>query len=484
MFSPFPPSTHVTGRTGRMNEAMLIAGQRVGARESFDVVDPATGKVFASAPDCSEEQLETAIEAAARAFIPWSRDHGARRRVLIACAEKVRAHAEELGRLICREQGRPLPKAIGEVMGAARWFEHTAGLDLPVEVIRDDDAMHVSVHRRPLGVVAGIAPWNYPVISAVWKIAPALLAGNTMVLKPSPFTPIATLRLGALLQDVIPAGVLTIVSGGDALGRALAAHPAIRKVSLTGSVEAGKSVAGAAAADLKRITLELGGNDAAIVLDDVQPEAIADKLFWGAFQNTGQVCCAIKRLYVHEDVYEPVKAALIARIAAARIGNGFDDGVDLGPISTAPQWTRVQELAEDARRAGGTLHGDAALPEAGGYFMAPQLVTGLDDRARLVAEEQFGPLLPILSFRDEAEVLARANATHFGLSGSVWSGRPERAAELAGAMDCGTVWVNQHLALMPIAPVGGHKWSGIGVENGSWGLATYTDLQTLSVAKA
>lgn len=463
---------------------MLIAGRLAGASDSFDVIDPATGEAFASAPDCSPTQLDEAIDAAARAFVPWSRDISRRRQVLLACAQKLRAHAEEIGRLICREQGRPLPKAIGEVMGAARWFEHTAGIELPVEVIRDDDAQHISVHRRPLGVVAGIAPWNYPVISAVWKIAPALLAGNAIVLKPSPFTPLSTLRLGALLQDVIPAGVLAIVSGGDALGRALAVHPAIRKISLTGSVEAGKSVARAAADDLKRVTLELGGNDAAIVLEDVDPEAIADKLFWGAFQNTGQVCCAIKRLYVHESVCQPIQQALLARIAATRIGNGLGEGVDLGPLTTAPQFARVQELAQEARAAGGVLLGEAALPNANGYFLAPQLVTGLDDDARLVAEEQFGPLLPILTFRDEAEVLERANATHFGLSGSVWSGNVARATELAGEMDCGTVWVNQHLTLLPIAPVGGHKWSGIGVENGSWGLVSYTDIQTISVAKA
>ncbi|MDQ0512908.1 aldehyde dehydrogenase family protein [Ancylobacter amanitiformis] len=467
-----------------MSEAMLIAGRLAGASDSFDVIDPATGEAFASAPDCSPTQLDEAIDAAARAFVPWSRDISRRRQVLLACAQKLRAHAEEIGRLICREQGRPLPKAIGEVMGAARWFEHTAGIELPVEVIRDDDAQHISVHRRPLGVVAGIAPWNYPVISAVWKIAPALLAGNAIVLKPSPFTPLSTLRLGALLQDVIPAGVLAIVSGGDALGRALAVHPAIRKISLTGSVEAGKSVARAAADDLKRVTLELGGNDAAIVLEDVDPEAIADKLFWGAFQNTGQVCCAIKRLYVHESVCQPIQQALLARIAATRIGNGLGEGVDLGPLTTAPQFARVQELAQEARAAGGVLLGEAALPNANGYFLAPQLVTGLDDDARLVAEEQFGPLLPILTFRDEAEVLERANATHFGLSGSVWSGNVARATELAGEMDCGTVWVNQHLTLLPIAPVGGHKWSGIGVENGSWGLVSYTDIQTISVAKA
>jgi len=473
----------ITKVGAEMIDGMLIDGRMLAGESTFGVIDPATGSVFAEAPDCSPTQLEQAIASASRAFGPWSRDQGARRRVLLACAALTRAHAGELGQLISREQGKPLAKAVGEVMGAARWFEHTAGIEMPVEIVHDDETMRVSVHHRPLGVVAGITPWNYPVMSAVWKIAPALLAGNCIVLKPSPFTPLSTLRLGTILKDAIPAGVLALVSGGDALGRALAAHPAIRKISLTGSVEAGKSVAGTAAADLKRVTLELGGNDAAIVLDDVDPEAIAEKLFWGAFQNSGQVCSAIKRLFVHETVYEPVKQALVARIAKTRIGSGLEDGVELGPLSTKAQLARVRELAADAGNAGGILHGSAPVPLSDGYFMAPALVTGLADDARLVAEEQFGPILPLLSFVDEAEVIARANASHFGLSGSVWSGNTAHAAELAAELDCGTAWVNQHLAVLPVAPVGGHKWSGIGVENGPWGVAAYTDLQTISVAK-
>lgn len=468
-----------------MGMQMLMGGALTDAVETCDVINPGTGAVFAQVPECSEAQLEEAIAAASAAFPAWAATPVAERaRILVACAEKVRAHAQELGELISQEQGRALPIAVGEAMGSARWFEHTAGIELPVQVLRDDEAMRVQVEHRPLGVVAGIAPWNYPVISAVWKIAPALMAGNTIVVKPSPFTPVATLRLGELLKDIIPAGVLNIVTGGDALGRALTAHPAVRKVSLTGSIGAGKSVMRACADDLKRVTLELGGNDAAIVLDDVDPEAIAEKLFWGAFQNTGQVCSVIKRLYVHEDVFEPVKAALLARIARTRLGIGLHDGVEMGPISTLPQYERVKELEADALRAGGTVEGEAALPEAGGYFIAPKIVTGLSDDDRLVAEEQFGPLLPMLPFRDEDEVIDRANGTKFGLSGSVWSGDIDRAAALAARLDCGTAWVNQHLTVLPIAPISGHKWSGIGVENGPWGLASFTDLQTISIAKA
>lgn len=450
---------------------------------SYDVIDPATGKAFATAPAHSLDDLNAVIEAAGGAQPAWAREIDARRRGLVACAELVRANADILGRLVSREQGKPLDKAVGEIMGSARWFEHTAGIALDPEVVRDDADMQVVVHRRPLGVVGAITPWNYPVMSAVWKIAPALLAGNTIVLKPSPFTPLSTIRLGELVAAVLPDGVLAIVSGGDALGAALASHPAIRKVSLTGSTEAGKSVAAAAAPDLKRLTLELGGNDAAIVLDDADPDAIAEKLFWGAFQNSGQVCSAIKRLYVHESLIDAVTQALHARIRRTVIGAGLDGATELGPLTTRAQLDRVEALAADCDARGARRLDGAAMSDLPGYFFPPTLVTGLDDGAPLVTEEQFGPILPILPFRDEADAIARANASRFGLSGSVWSGRIDRAADVAAQLECGTAWVNQHLAVLPGAPVGGHKWSGVGVENGPWGLHAYTDIQTLSIAK-
>lgn len=468
-----------------MISGMLIDGRIVESEEQFDVIDPALGTPFARIASGSLRHLDEAAAAAQRAFPEWSRTIDVRRDVLKECASLIRDDASELARLICHEQGKPLALATGEVMGSARWFEYTADLALDDEVIADTDTLRQIVRRRPLGVVAGIGPWNYPLMTIAWKIAPALLAGNCIIVKSSPFTPLATQRLGMILKDAVPAGVLALLSGGDELGRALATHPAVRKVSLTGSTEAGKSVFGAAANDLKRLTLELGGNDAAIVLDDVDVSTAIEGIYSAAFRNSGQICAAIKRLYVHDGVFDALVEGLTARIDMARVGHGLDPDTDMGPISTQPQYERVCELAGDARSNGGCFHGNARMPaEGSGFFFPPAIVTGLPDTARLVTEEQFGPLLPVMRFTDPEDALRRANDTHFGLSGSVWGRDIDRATAYAARLECGTAWVNQHLVMTPGSPVGGHKWSGMGVENGLWGLHAYTEIQTLSIAKA
>ena len=288
------------------------------------------------------------------------------------------------------------------------------------------------MRRRPFGVVGAITPWNYPVMLAAWKIAPALLAGNTVVIKPSPYTPLSTLRLGEILRDVLPPGVLNVVSGGDALGAWITQHPLVRKISFTGSVATGKKVAAAAAPDLKRVTLELGGNDAAIVLPDADPAAIADKIFWGAFTNSGQVCSAIKRVYVHEDSFAALRDELTARAKSVKMGDGFEEGVQLGPINNRPQFERVIDLVDDAKIAGATITAGGAPRPGGGYFFEPTIVTGVAEGVRLVDEEQFGPALPLLTYRDVDDAVERANATSFGLSGSVWSSDVSRAARRRG----------------------------------------------------
>ena len=423
------------------------------------------------------------MEAAATAFRTWRRDEAARRALLGACADAIKAHADELARVLTQEQGKPLAKAAAEIAGAAKWFTYTARLEIPVEVALDNDRVRVEVRRRPYGVVAAITPWNYPVSLAVWKIAPALLAGNTIVLKPSPFTPLATLRLGEILRDVLPSGVLNVVSGGDALGAWMTSHPAVRKISFTGSVATGKLVAAAAAPDLKRVTLELGGNDPAIVLPDVDVARTAKRLFWGAFENCGQVCSAIKRVYVPESLYESMVAQLADMARGVKVGNGLDEDSQLGPINNRPQFERVQELVEDARQAGARLVTGGQCLGEGGYFYAPTIVADLQDGVRLVDEEQFGPVLPVVPYTELDDAIERANATHFGLSGSVWSSDTARAEEVARRLECGTAWVNQHLNVLPHAPFGGAKWSGIGVENGPWGLLGFTEIQTVNVAK-
>ena len=469
--------------TETASPVMTINGAPAAAEATFGVINPATGDVFDEAPDCTREQLDAAMEGAATAFRTWRRDEAARRDLLGACSDAINSHADELARVLTREQGKPLVKAAGEIAGAARWFSYTAGLEIPVEVALDNDRVRVEVRRRPHGVVAAITPWNYPVSLAVWKVAPALLAGNTIVLKPSPFTPLATLRLGEILRDVLPTGVLNVVSGGNALGAWMTSHPAVRKISFTGSVATGKLVAAAAAPDLKRVTLELGGNDPAIVLTDVDVARTAKRLFWGAFENCGQVCSAIKRVYVPESLYEQMVAHLAEMARSVRVGNGLDEDSQLGPINNQPQFERVQELVEDARQSSARMVTGGRRLSDRGYFYAPTIVADLADGARLVDEEQFGPVLPVVPYTEVDDVIERANATHFGLSGSVWSRDTARAEEVARQLECGTAWVNQHLNILPPAPFGGANWSGIGVENGPWGLLGFTEIQTVNVAK-
>ncbi len=463
--------------------SMTIDGQDIPTTATFDVVNPATGLAHAAAPDCTSEQLDAAMESAAKAYPGWRTDEAARRDALLRAADALMAAVGDIAPILTAEQGKPLGEATMEVYGAAIWLQYYAALEIPRQVIQDDGAAHVEVVQRPLGVVAAITPWNFPLVLASWKIAPALLAGNTMVLKPSPYTPLSTLKLGEVLRDVLPPGVLNVVSGRDPLGASMTAHPVPRKVSFTGSVATGKKVAASAAPDLKRVTLELGGNDPAIVLDDVDVDGIIDKLFWGAFQNNGQVCSAIKRVYVPEALHDDIVDGLAERARAVKVGDGTAEGTQLGPINNRAQFERVQELVADAVGSGATAVAGGAAIEGDGYFFAPTILAGLSDGARIVDEEQFGPALPVIPYRDVDEVVERANGTHFGLSGSVWGADADRAAAVAARLECGTAWVNTHLALAPHQPFGGAKWSGIGVENGTWGLLGFSEPQVLHHAR-
>ena len=462
---------------------MTIGGEQVAAASTFDVINPATGKTYAPAPDCSKEQLNAAFESAAKAYPEWKADLKARRKALADAATVLFGAADEIAPILTSEQGKPLSDAKMEAFGAGVWLKYYAELEIPTEVIQDDDKAHVEVVRKPLGVVAAITPWNFPLVLASWKIAPALLAGNTMVLKPSPYTPLATLKVGELLSKVLPPGVFNVVSGGDDLGKWMTGHPTPRKISFTGSVAAGKHVASAAAPDLKRVTLELGGNDAAIILDDVDVEAIADKLFWGAFQNNGQVCSAVKRVYAPEKIHSQVVEALAAKAKAVKVGDGSIEGNKLGPINNKPQYERVSELVADALKSGAKAAAGGKPVDGPGYFFEPTILSGLSDGTRIVDEEQFGPALPVIPYSSESEAIERANGTQFGLSGSVWGKDAERASKVAAQMECGTAWVNDHLVLAPHQPFGGAKWSGIGVENGPWGLYGFTELQVQYRAK-
>ena len=461
--------------------AMTIGGESIPTAETFDVIDPASGRAFAKAPVATSEHVHAAMERAHAAFGSWRRDIETRRAAMLSAADAVQAGAEQLIRLLSQEQGKPLSAAKREVLGVIGTLRHYAKLQIPVEVTFRDGASRIEVHRRPYGVVAAITPWNFPLLIASVKIATALITGNTLVLKPSPYTPLSSLVLGALVASALPPGVFNVLSGGDELGKLVCEHPLVRKISFTGSVATGKKVAAGAASDLKRVTLELGGNDPAIVLDDVDPVAAARQLFWGAFTNSGQVCTAIKRIYVHESIYEPLVSAISAVARDTKVGPGLEPGSELGPVNNAAQYRRVAELLDDAEARGARFPAGRGLREGDGYFFDPVIVTDVDDDARIVAEEQFGPALPILAFRDVDDALARANAGHFGLGASIWTHDHERGAALASEIDCGTAWVNQHLALSPLAPFGGSRWSGIGYENGRWGVDAFTQLQAVNV---
>ena len=463
--------------------AMTIDGEAVTTAKTMPVRNPATTETFAEAPVAGIEHLERAVAAATRAFPGWRDTPMAKRKAaLIRAADIIDAHVSELTSLFTREQGRPLSGAMAEISGAAMWLRATTILDIPVDVTEDTETRRIEVHHVPLGVVCGIVPWNFPVLLAIWKIAPALMAGNTLVLKPSPFTPLTTLRIGELLRDCFPAGVLNIISGGDDLGPMMTAHKGFAKITFTGSSATGRRVMEAAAKDLKRITMELGGNDAAIVMPDVDIDEIAEQIFHGAFHNTGQVCVVTKRLFIHADIYDQVRDRLHQLAKNTAIGDGAEQGNQYGPIQNEIQYRRVLGLLDDARATGLTLLEGAPVPKRG-YFVRLTLVDNPPDDSRVVVEEAFGPILPLLKFTNVDEVVRRANDSEYGLSGAVWSKDIRQATAIAHRLDTGTVWINQNLQSTPFTPLAGAKQSGFGQENGVPGLLEFTRPKSIYIPK-
>ena len=459
---------------------LVVGGERVTANERFPVLNPANESIIAHAPECSKEQLDQAVAAARAAFAVWSAlPFDERRAKLVAFSDAILAQTDELKRLLTLEQGKPHADAEMEIIGAAYYLKGTLSLDLPVTVAEDSAERRVETRHLPIGVVGAIAPWNFPIILAMFKIGPALLAGNTMVLKPSPFTPLTTLRIGEIARGILPPGVLNIVTGTDRLGPWLTEHPGIDKVTFTGSTQTGRRVMQSAAATLKRITLELGGNDAAIVLPDVNVEEAAEQIFWAAFRNNGQICIATKRLYVHEDIYDRFKDALVAYARTVKVGDGAEQGTQIGPVNNKAQYDRVLDLIADARDKGYTFLLGGEASDIPGYFIPVTLIDNPPEDARIVQEEQFGPALPLLKFKDIDDVIRRANDSEYGLGESVWSADEEKAAAIASRIASGTVWINDTQYLTPLASFGGHKQSGLGVEGGIEGLLEYTVPQTI-----
>ncbi len=462
---------------------LLINGKMVPGAGSLDVINPATEELAGTCSRASEAQLDEAVEAATGALAGWAATPIEERRLAIEkVADIVTANAQELGSILTSEQGKPLAEGIGEAYGFAVFTKQLAALDLPIEIIEDSDARRVEVHRAPLGVVAAIVPWNFPLILLGFKLAPALLAGNTLVVKPAPTTPLATLRLAELVKDALPPGVLNVIADANDLGSKISAHPKIRKVSFTGSTATGVKVMAGAAETLKRITLEMGGNDAGLVLGDVDPKEIAPKIFAAAFPNNGQVCIAMKRAYVHEDIYDSLCDELATIAKSKKIGDGTEAGVDLGPLQNKSQYEKVKEIIADAAEKGTIIAGGVA-PDRPGYFIEPTIVRDIKEGARLVDEEQFGPALPIIKFSDPEEALARINRTPEGLGGSVWSSDLDVARDLAIRFDAGTVWVNKHAELDPGIPFSGAKQSGMGTELGREGLEEFTQRRVINISR-
>ncbi len=462
---------------------MTIDGERRSSPDRFDVINPATGEAFATAPEATAADLDDAMAGAQRAFRTWKLDDDARREALRQAAAAINEATPQIAALLTQEQGKPLNEAAFEVMGVGMWLQYYADLQVEREILQDDDTAFVEVVRRPIGVVAAIAPWNFPLLLSSWKIAPALRAGNTVVLKPSPYTPLSSLAMVEVLNRVLPPGVLNIVTGGDALGAAMTAHPTPRKVSFTGSVSAGKKVAVASAADLKRVTLELGGNDPAIVLDDADPAVVGKALFAAAFQNNGQTCIAVKRVYVPERLHDAVVDALVAEAGSVVVGDGMAEGTQLGPLNNRPQFDRVSDLVAGALSSGARAAAGGAALDRPGYFFAPTILTDAGEDSGIVAEEQFGPALPVIAYRHLDDAIERANATTYALGASVWATDTERGEGVARQLEAGSAWVNTHAALAPNLPFGGLKWSGVGVENGTWGYKSFTDLQVVNRRK-
>jgi len=463
---------------------MTIDGQAITTDQTIPVINPATEAVVATAPDCTKDQLDEAVAAARAAFPLWrARPYAERQAALRAIAATIAENADDLMRLLTAEQGKSHADALGEIHAAAWWIGVVADQQLPETVTDAMPGQRSITTHVPLGVVGAIVPWNFPILLAVWKIGPALLTGNTLVLKPSPFTPLSTLRIAQLLQGVLPPGVLNVICGGDSVGPWMTEHPGINKISFTGSTATGRRVMQNASVNLKRLTLELGGNDAAIVLPDADVDAIAEPLFWAAFKNSGQVCVAAKRVYVHDSIYDRVASALAGVAAKVKLGNGADEGTQLGPVQNRPQFDRVKGLVDDSRAAGHRFIVGGEVPTNQGFFVPVTIVDNPPEDSRVVQEEAFGPVLPLLRYSDLDDAIARANACEYGLGGSVWSSDHAAAAKVAARLETGTVWINSAQGLTPFAAFAGHKQSGIGVENGQDGLLEFTVPQTIHLPR-
>jgi len=466
-----------------MDYQLLIDGALRPGSGTMPVINPADETVIANCPFGSQEELDAAVSAAQLAFKSWRKlSYAQRGEYLMAMSEALTANSETLSEILTLEQGKPLNASAFEIKFCASFAAFFANQEIETEILQDDEKKRVEIRHDPIGVVACICPWNYPLLTAIYKIVPALLTGNTIIVKPAPTTPLATLKLGEIVRDIFPPGVINILADNGDLGPKMTTHDGIAKVSFTGSTATGKKIMAASSETLKRMTLELGGNDAAIVMSDAKVDKIARAIFGSSFANSGQVCAAIKRLYVHADIYEDMCAALKTLAEGSVVGDGRDAASHFGPVQNKRQFEKVLTYVADAKENGTIITG-GNIPDKPGYFVPLTLVRDIEDGSRLVDEEPFGPVLPIIKFTDIDDVIARANNSAYGLGASVWSSDPKAAMDVAEQLEAGSVWINQHTSLAATIPFPTSKQSGIGVERGREGLLEFTAMRVINMRK-
>ncbi|RAK96032.1 aldehyde dehydrogenase family protein [Aspergillus ibericus CBS 121593] len=459
------------------NELILTAQTRHG-------INPATGQPNPEVPLSTAEDLDRAVAAATRAFRNWSRTSFDDRRAAVhAFADRVEANKEALAALLTREQGKPLNQATTEVAMALQWARGLSSLTLPETILEETEDLQVIQRYTPIGVCAAIVPWNYPLLLAVGKMVAAVYTGNTVIVKPSPYTPYCDLKLAELAIQCFPPGVVQALSGDDDLGPMITEHPGIHKISFTGSTATGRRVMASCAKSLKKLTLELGGNDPAIICEDVDLDVVVPKVAILCFLCCSQICMMIKRLYVHEKIYDEFRDKLVQIVQALKMGDGAEPDVFFGPVQNRMQFDKATDLLDDITSNGLNAIASHVVPNSSGFFITPTIVDNPPDTSRVVREEPFAPILPILKWSDEADVLTRANDTEYGLGASVWSRDLQRARRLADQLEAGSVFINTHFECAPFAPFGGYKMSGMGTELGVNGLIGNCNSQTLWIRK-
>lgn len=465
---------------------LLIDGKIVVSNDTFDVLNPANNEVLAKAPDASTDQLNAAVAAAKRAFPAWAALSWEQREAfLVRLYEALDAQKEEFITLLSLEQGKPRhSQADFEVNLANPWIPKTVKSRLDVEVIEDTDEHRVEVRRTPLGVVGAIIPWNYPYLHVLWKSVPALITGNTVVLKPSPYTPLCALKIGEIAAKILPPGVFNIVTGGNDLGKLLTEHPDVGMITFTGSTETGRRIMASGAGTVKRITLELGGNDPAILLPDADWKSIVPNVFWTAFGNSGQWCIAAKRIYAHRSFHDDFVKAFAEYASQQKVGDGMDPSSALGPVNNRMQFNKLVDMFADVKANGYKIAvGGDIDPNSKGNFVPVTVIDNPPENSRIVQEEPFGPIVPIIAYESVEEVIAKANDTPFGLGATIWGRDRVQAQAVANRIDAGNVWVNEGQNHPINAPFGGHKQSGLSVEHGGEGLASHTNSKTVMIHK-